>query len=89
MITKKPWFKAKRYGWGWYPVTWQGWLILVAFVAFDVWNFLRIDATSHSASDTLRPFIIENIFLLLILTAICWLTGEKPRWHNPLRDEKK
>lgn len=28
------WFPAKRYGWGWgFPVTWQGWAVLAAFVA--------------------------------------------------------
>jgi predicted GH43/DUF377 family glycosyl hydrolase len=22
------WFRAKEYGWGWYPATWEGWLVL-------------------------------------------------------------
>ena len=27
------WFPTKRYGWGWgIPTTWQGWLVLAAFV---------------------------------------------------------
>ena len=30
---RKYWFPAKRYGWGWgMPSTWQGWLVLAAFV---------------------------------------------------------
>lgn len=77
---KTIWFKAKRYGWGWYPVTWQGWLALIVFVAFQVWNFLRIDATSHSNSDTIRPFIIQTFFAVIILIALCYWKGEKPRW---------
>ena len=29
----KYWFPAKRYGWGWgLPGTWQGWLVVAAFV---------------------------------------------------------
>lgn len=32
------------------------------FCLFAVYDFLRIDATSHSASDTLRPLIIELVF---------------------------
>jgi len=23
---KKYWFKPKRYGWGFYPISWEGWL---------------------------------------------------------------
>jgi hypothetical protein len=78
---KKIWFRRKRYGWGWYPSSWEGWLILAAFVVLIVWNFLRIDAHSHSNSDTLRPFIIQTLLMFIVLTGICYLTGEKPRWQ--------
>lgn len=78
---KKIWFKTKEYGWGWYPSSWQGWLVLLAFIGFEVWNFLHIDATSHSNSDTIRPFIIDTFIAVAILLAICYKTGEKPRWH--------
>ena len=27
------WFRAKRFGWGWAPFTWQGWAITFGFVA--------------------------------------------------------
>lgn len=77
----KIWFRAKTYGWGWYPVTWQGWLIIAGFILIDVLNFLRLDATSHSSSDTLRPFIIETAMMTVVLIIICWRTGEKPRWR--------
>jgi len=29
----KLWFKAKRYGWGWTPACWQGWLVLGVYFA--------------------------------------------------------
>ena len=78
---KTPWFKAKTYGYGWYPATWQGWLVLVGFIAIMVGNFYRIDATSHSNSDTIRPFIIQTFILIAILLFICYKTGEKPGWR--------
>jgi len=28
----KAWFKTKKYGPGWYPATWQGWLVLLAYL---------------------------------------------------------
>ena len=71
------WFKAKWYGWGWTPVKWQGWLTVLIFIAILFFNFLRIDANSHSVSDTLRPFFIQTIVLVFILIYICYKKGEK------------
>ncbi len=30
---RKLWFKRRRYGLGWTPVTWQGWTVVVVVVA--------------------------------------------------------
>lgn len=27
------WFKAKLYGWGWTPVTWQGWCVILVYAS--------------------------------------------------------
>jgi hypothetical protein len=37
-----PWFGPKRIGWGWRPVTWQGWLITVAIpvAVFLIFRFV-------------------------------------------------
>ncbi len=80
-MSKPIWFKAKRYGWGWTPATWQGWLILAAFVAVVVYDFLRVDAASHSVSDTLINWVPDALGLTLILIVICSMTGERPRWR--------
>ncbi len=35
--SKRVWFPAVRYGWGWGPpVTWQGWLVLAGFLVLLV-----------------------------------------------------
>lgn len=80
-MRKKIWFKAKEYGWGWYPSTWQGWVILSGYIGVVVWDFIRIDSKSHSVSDTLINFIPETIFLTLVLIAACYVFGEKPGWR--------
>jgi len=77
----KIWFKAKRYGWGWYPSTWQGWIVLLAFILAEIFSFNKIDSVSHSVSDTLINFIPLTIILIIILIAVCYLKGEKPRWR--------
>lgn len=79
---KKPWFRAKKYGYGWrLPATWQGWVVLIAYFAFVIGNFIRIDRYSHSASDTLRPYIIQTILISIIFLVIVYFTGEKPKWR--------
>jgi hypothetical protein len=81
------WFKRKVYGWGWTPATWQGWLTLAIFVALIVLNFERIDGASHSVSDTLINVVPETGVLALILIAVCYLTGEPPRWQWGLPED--
>ena len=35
MITKYPWFGPEHsfFGWGWTPITWQGWATTILFLA--------------------------------------------------------
>lgn len=74
------WFKRKLFGWGWVPVTWQGWLVLAWFVAVIAWNFFRIDAASHSVSDTLINFIPQTALALILLIIVCIWKGEPAKW---------
>ncbi len=85
---KKPWFRAKRYGFGWYPATWQGWGILLLYVFVNVKLFRDIDHRSHSGSDTLYGFVPAFLFITLLLILICYKTGEKPRWRWGKEDDK-
>lgn len=79
---KHAWFRAKKYGYGWgLPATWQGWTIFIAYLIFIIWDFVRIDKTSHSVSDTLRPVIIQFIIATGILLIIIYFTGEKLMWR--------
>ncbi|MCR4278936.1 MAG: hypothetical protein NUV81_03490 [bacterium] len=78
---EKKWFRAKNFGYGWQPATWQGWLILFGFIGFMMWDFQKLDLNSHSASDTLRPFVIHLILAIILLLGICYRFGEKPEWR--------
>lgn len=86
---KKLWFVRKSYGWGWTPSSWEGWLTILIFVMLGVANFYRIDAVSHSSSDTLVSFVPETLIMSLILIIICYLKGESPRWHWGNKTDKK
>jgi hypothetical protein len=75
------WFKAKKYGWGWTPCSWQGWTALGVYIIAILYEFFAIDMNSHSVSDTLINFIPTVIIFTIILIAICYIKGDKPEWH--------
>lgn len=70
---KLPWFK--RIGIIFIPRNIAGLIIMLAVIAFAVYRFIIIDRGSHSASDTLRPFLISLIIIYIAYTLIAFLTG--------------
>jgi len=75
------WFKRKIYGWGWTPVTWQGWLSTVVFALLMILIFLRIDKVSSSANDTLYGVFPIAILLVVLFIILCNKKGEKLKWQ--------
>ncbi len=71
------WFKAKRFGWGWTPCSWEGWAVMLLYLCALVPQFIVIDQNSHSNSDTLIGFAGYFIPLTIFFLVICYLKGEK------------
>ncbi len=74
------WFKNKRYGWGWVPVTWQGWLVTLAYVLLVTGFAFTIDENSPP-QEVFFTFILPAVLLTIALIRICYRKGEKPRWR--------
>lgn len=74
------WFKAKLYGWGWTPVRWQGWLVILVYVVAVAGFGLTIDETSPPR-EIVFTFLLPTSLLTIALLRICYKTGEKPRWQ--------
>jgi Zn-dependent protease with chaperone function len=70
---KFPWFK--RSGILCLPVSVMGWITLIAGIVAAVYLFICIDSRSHSASDTLRPFIIDLVLLFILYSCIGFLSS--------------
>jgi len=82
METKKLlWFKAKHFGWGWYPCTWQGWGVLLMYVFALISNTIFVNNHVSSVSDLFIQFFPQTYILTVFLIIICYATGEKPGWH--------
>ena len=74
---KEYWFPRKTYGWGWgIPSKWQGWAVLVAYIA------LLIGASLLFPPATQLPAYLLSVFgISAVLIAVCYLTGEPPQWQ--------
>ena len=74
---RRHWFPAKRYGWGWgLPSTWQGWLVIAVF------GLLAVAGVFVFPPDRKLPALLVYLLVLnVLLTAVCWLTGEPPQWR--------
>lgn len=75
------WFKRKLYGWGWVPVTWQGWLVVVIFIALLLWNGFALGTDGEPSNEDVFWFFFNLILLVTALLFVCFKTGETPRWQ--------
>jgi len=74
----KLWFKAKKYGFGWYPSTWQGWMVILIYVIiFSILVYIF----ETNVEKYLIPYIISIIILSLLLIYISYKKGEKAGWR--------
>ncbi len=83
------WFKAHKSGYGWHPATWQGWLIVLAYMGVCVYSFLDIDKTSHSVSDTLYGFAPRFLIFTAVLIVVTYLKGESITWGEKGKSQHK
>lgn len=81
---KFPWFK--RIGIFYVPQNVAGWIIMLAAIIYSVYRFIYLDSRSHSASDTLRPFIINLIFIFIAYTLIAFIICYISRHKKNLPD---
>jgi len=78
------WFKAKLYGWGWTPVKWQGWLVVIIGLAMVITGIYigEIDDAPGAAG-------LGVILMIALILSFGYWKGEKPRWQwGPSKDKK-
>lgn len=83
------WFRARRYGWGWTPNTWEGWLFTLVWLIL----FLGLTVTPQLLwPDDAFVVVwagISGLFLTGLLLVITYRTGEPPAWHWGGKTNKK
>jgi hypothetical protein len=73
---KKLWFKAKCYGWGWYPSSWEGWLVTLGFV-----SFITLMANIFLTKGKIIEYAISLAILTGVIIYLGHKKGEKPKWR--------
>lgn len=79
-MEKKIWFKRKIYGWGWYPATWQGWLVTAVYIAVILASAATVDEGSP-AREVAFTFALPVILATVAFIRIAYKKGEAPRWQ--------
>lgn len=81
------WFKRKKFGYGWTPANWKGWLASVVFVVLCVGPTLIIPP------DTIRSMLPAYMFFVAILSGaflfLCYKKGAPPRWQWDSKPDPK
>lgn len=74
----KYWFKAKTYGYGWYPATWQGWIILLAYLAIfgALVYILETNVAKYPVFYFIAVFVITGLLIY-----ISYKKGEPAKWR--------
>lgn len=80
-MNKKIWFKRKRYGWGWYPATKEGWGILLLWLSAFISNEYYFLQGGSEDNVNVAKFLGITFLITVGLVIISALTGEKPKWQ--------
>lgn len=69
-VTRKPWFGPKQtLGWGWTPVSWEGWTTIGVFLVLLLPTVIMLQGAIH---------VVAVTVLLGALLVVCLLTGDPP-----------
>jgi len=82
---EKLWFKRKLFGWGWYPASWQGWLVTFLYLALSILFSLTIDENS-GRREVFFTFVLPFVLITFTFIRIAYKKGESPKWQWGKKD---
>jgi MFS superfamily sulfate permease-like transporter len=64
------WFGPKLFGWGWRPITWQGWLITLLLITVLYINTRYVPTKLERLS--------ANVVAIIVFVVVSYGTGGRP-----------
>jgi predicted membrane channel-forming protein YqfA (hemolysin III family) len=76
------WFKRRRYGWGWTPVKWQGWIPIVGFFTVVIGGLLYLPFGDEEVTvQAVVAYLIYVALASVLLIVVGYQRGPEPRWR--------
>lgn len=80
-MEKEIWFKEKKYGWGWTPATWQGWLATILYMALIIGPVFLFTNDLERFANYTWEYVAYTCVLSAAFIFLCYKKGVKPQWH--------
>lgn len=81
---RQKWFRAKTYGYGWYPAAWQGWIVTLTFIFMIVLTMMIFQFLTLKFPE-IHNFIWVYLIIVFSLSGtlvyIAYKKGERARWQ--------
>lgn len=78
---KELWFGNKKHGYGWYPITWQGWVLILIYLITVIGIGLLIDSDTNLTLANTFGFGFLALLATFILFYITIQRAPKPKWQ--------
>ena len=69
---KQLWFRAKSYGWGWTPITWQGWAVLLGCLLIGIVPYARVLKDYNKAVEACAKLMAESDVACIVTRKPVW-----------------
>jgi hypothetical protein len=75
------WFRAHRYGYGWSPSSWQGWIVIIAYLIANIYFIAQAIMQFQSEVDIFMNIVPKVFIFSALLIIITYLKGEPVAWR--------
>ena len=81
MHRKPYWFKRRSYGYGWTPISWQGWMVIGVFLVGLLIAVVLVENLLETERDQGLAIFLFTILWIPIFIYISAKKGPKARWQ--------
>jgi len=82
----KYWFKRRRYGYGWTPATYEGWLILGIYLVIVAIATTAVNTSPNRTAGDEAIFLVGILAATLCLVGTAITKGPQPKWRWGKKD---